>query len=222
MIDPKTDEIKGERLWGQAGLSKTQLMPTIFYLHRYLLLGITGKTISGITACAFLIMAITGLILWFPRAEFSALRAAFRIHYAGSMARLQVSAHRVLGFFAAPVLIVLAFSGLYFNQPDWTLPVVKRVMTVSKNDKVTNYPVSKEAAMLTVAEAMQSAQDRYPTARLSRIVLPKKTAIRMRFVRGNPPRFKKMMAQRGSRSTHIADRSCRYVILYGVPLEMCF
>jgi len=126
------------------------------------------------------------------------------------------------GFFAAPVLIVLAFSGLYFNQPDWTLPVVKRVMTVSKNDKVTNYPVSKEAAMLTVAEAMQSAQDRYPTARLSRIVLPKKTAIRMRFVRGNPPRFKKMMAQRGSRSTHIADRSCRYVILYGVPLEMCF
>ncbi|AXI04133.1 PepSY-associated TM helix domain-containing protein [Aquirhabdus parva] len=176
MIDPKTDEIKGERLWGQAGLSKTQLMPTIFYLHRYLLLGITGKTISGITACAFLIMAITGLILWFPRAEFSALCAAFRIHYAGSMARLQVSAHRVLGFFAAPVLIVLAFSGLYFNQPDWTLPVVKRVMTVSKNDKVTNYPVSKEAAMLTVAEAMQYAQDRYPTARLSRIVLPKKSS----------------------------------------------
>ncbi|WP_410209921.1 PepSY-associated TM helix domain-containing protein [Aquirhabdus sp.] len=174
MIDPLTLEIKGERLWGQAGFSKTQLMPTIFYLHRYLLLGITGKTISGMTACAFLIMAITGLILWFPRAQIIALRAAFRIHYAGSMARLQFSAHRVLGFFAAPVLIVLAFSGLYFNQPDWALPVVRSVMTVSKNDKVANQPVTKEASMLTVAEVMQYAQARYPTARLSRIVLPKK------------------------------------------------
>lgn len=172
MIDPNTLQITGEREWGKIGLSNTQLMPTIFYLHRYLLLGVVGKIVSGVTACAFLIMSITGLILWFPRARLSALRAAFRIHYAGSMARLQFSTHKVLGFFAAPILIVLAFSGLYFNQPDWALPVVKSVMTVSKNDRVTNQP-TVDGTMLTVAEAMQHAQALYPTARLSRITLPK-------------------------------------------------
>lgn len=176
MIDPDTFVVKGERDWGRAGLSKPQLMSTIFYLHRYLLLGVTGKTISGITACAFLILSISGLFLWFPRARLSALRAAFRIQYAGSMARLQFSTHRRLGFFATPVLIMLAFSGLYFNQPDWALPVVKSVMTVSKNSKVTNQSSTKDTPMLTASAVLQHAQALYPTARLSRIVLPQKAS----------------------------------------------
>jgi uncharacterized iron-regulated membrane protein len=174
MVDPDSLQVKGERAWGSIGWSRAQLMPTIFYLHRVLLLGETGKTLTGIIALALLFMSITGLVLWLPRAKLSALRHALRISYSGSWPRLQFSFHRATGFFAAPVLIVLAFSGLYFNVPSWVLPVVGSVMTVSKNEKINNQFPHQAAQMISITDAMRHAQSRYPDARISRIGLPAK------------------------------------------------
>lgn len=176
MVNPHTLQLTGERNWGELGLSRRLLMPTLFHLHRYLAAGEPGKTVIGICGLGLLITALTGLVLWCPKPNPKALRQALSIAYRGSWPRLNYSAHRAAGFFAAPVLIVLGFSGWYFNLPEWVRPLVGSVATVSAPDKPVNQ-APRGDARISPREALQVAQTRYPQARLSRIALPSKASM---------------------------------------------
>ena len=171
MLNPGTLQIAGERNWGDIGMSRRLLMPTLFHLHRYLLAGEIGKTAIGISGLMLLITSSAGVLLWWPKRQRKALRQAFTISHGGSWPRFFHSSHRVAGFFAAPVLVMLGFSGWYFNLPKWVTPIVSSVATVSASAKLINQmPVS--GAPLSPAQAMQAAQALYPNARISRIALP--------------------------------------------------
>jgi uncharacterized iron-regulated membrane protein len=175
MLDPYSLQINGERDWGRFGLSRPLLMPTLFHLHRYLVAGEAGKTIIGISGLALLAMAFSGLVLWWPRPNWPALRRALRISHGGSWPRFHYSWHRSTGFFCAPVLAVLAFSGVYFNLPHWVLPAVGAMATLSPSDKLNN--AAMVGRQINAAEAMALAQRLYPAARVSRIGFPAKPAL---------------------------------------------
>ena len=173
MIDPYTLQVKGERRWGEIGLSRPLLMPTLFHLHRYLLAGEVGKTVIGIAGLALLLMAVVGLILWWPRPNWKALRAALTISHRGSWPRFNHSFHRSAGALLAPALIVLGFSGSWFNLPQWMTPVVRTLAPVSQQEKLTN-KAARGRSPIPVAQAVQAAQERLPAARVSRVSLPAK------------------------------------------------
>jgi uncharacterized iron-regulated membrane protein len=173
MLDPYTLEIKGERDWGRYGLSRPLLMPTLFHLHRYLLSGEIGKTLVGVAGVALLVLALTGLVLWWPRLNWQALRRALRISFGGSWPRLFYSSHKASGFFAAPVLLVLAFSGVYMNLPRMVLPLVGLVAELGPTGKLNN---SAAGPHIAPGAAMALAQALYPDGRVSRIALPAKPA----------------------------------------------
>jgi uncharacterized iron-regulated membrane protein len=201
MWDPYQMRVTGERVWGEAGVKPELLMPTLFHIHRYLLLGETGKTIMGVSGLALLVTTLIGLVLWWPKATWSALRKAVTVRLGGSPAAFNYSLHRAVGIFAMPVLAVLAFSGWYFNLPTWVTPLVGAVAPMAPNDKVRNAPLPKVApatgeqppavegtaktdakgdakpAPISVAQAMQLAQARFPDARLSRVSLPTGPAV---------------------------------------------
>ncbi len=135
MIDPITLTVKGERFWGMPGLSRQQLMPTLFHLHRYLLSGETGKTITGVGGMMLLILVLVGIVLWLPKLTARGLKQSVRIAHGGSWSRFTYTLHRAGGIFVAPVLATIAFSGWYLNLPKWVTPIISSVMTVSANDK---------------------------------------------------------------------------------------
>jgi uncharacterized iron-regulated membrane protein len=168
MVDPASLAITGERVWGEAGLSRPLLMPTLFHLHRYLLAGAAGKTVVAVSGLALLFMSVAGLVLWWPRASLAAWRKAVTVAYRGSWPRLNYSFHRAAGAIVAPVLAVLGFSGCLFNQPQWITPVVAGVAAVSAQDK----PKRGAAGDVGVARAAQAAGALFPAARVSRIGLP--------------------------------------------------
>lgn len=168
MVDPASLAITGERVWGEAGLSRPLLMPTLFHLHRYLLAGAAGRTVIAVSGLALLFMSVAGLVLWWPRANLAAWRKAFTVAYRGSWPRLNYSFHRAAGAIVAPVLAVLGFSGCLFNQPQWIRPVVAGVAAVSAQDK----PKRGAAGDVGVARAAQAAGALFPAARVSRIGLP--------------------------------------------------
>ncbi len=174
MLDPYTLEIKGERDWGRYGLSRPLLMPTLFHLHRYLLSGEVGKTLTGAAGVVLLVLALTGLVLWWPRLNWQALRRALRISFGGSWPRLFYSSHKASGFFAAPVLLVLAFSGVYMNLPQMVLPVVGMVAELGPTGKLNNTGAGPH---IPPGAAMALAQALYPAGRVSRIALPAKPAL---------------------------------------------
>ena len=170
MIDPYSLQVKGERDWGRFGLSNPLLMSSLFHLHRYLVAGEVGKTIIGISGLALLTMALSGIVLWWPRPNWPALRRALRVSHGGSWPRFHHSLHRTTGFFAMPVLAVLAFSGLYFNLPQWVLPVVGTLAQLSPSGKLSN--TTSRGEQIDVAQAVSAAQRLFPGARVSRIALP--------------------------------------------------
>lgn len=171
MVNPYTLQVNGERNWGEIGISRRALMSTLFYFHRYLVAGELGKYLIGISGLVLFITSLIGFVLWWPKPNLSAFRRAFTISHGGSWLRFNYSFHKVIGFFAAPILIVIGFSGWYLNLPKWVTPIVSSIATVSEpgkqNDQaaILGTPIPPERA-LTIAQAL------YPNARISRISLP--------------------------------------------------
>ena len=104
--------------------------------------------------------------------QWTAIRRALTVSHGGSWPRFNYTFHKAAGFFAAPVLAVIAFSGIYFNLPQLIVPVVALVSAAPETAKLKN--VQQEGAVLDAGQAMAAAQQLYPQARVSRIVLPPK------------------------------------------------
>ncbi|WP_439670964.1 PepSY-associated TM region [Cupriavidus necator] len=174
MVDPVTLAVKGERVWGEAGLSRRLSLPTLFHLHRYLLSGDTGKTITGVAGMLLLLTTLVGVAVWWPRMKLRSVVQAFRITHGGSWSRFSYSLHRAGGILAAPVLAIIAFSGWYLNLPKWVTPMVAGVMTVTPPVKHVSAPAPAGARPLGAGEIMAAAQARYPQAQVTRISFPRK------------------------------------------------
>lgn len=173
MVDPASLAVLGERNWGEAGLARPLLMPTLFHLHRYLMAGEAGKLVIAVQGVALLLLTLTGIVVWWPKLTVSAFWHAITVRRGGNWPKFSFQLHRAAGFYVAPVLLVIAFSGVYFNAPDWVTPAIRAVAPLAKNDKVTNAS-PKEAPRIDAGAAMAAAQARYPAGRVSRIGLPAK------------------------------------------------
>lgn len=83
------------------------------HIHTSLLLGKTGEFIMQWSVVIFVLMLITGLVLWFP-GQMRLLKQSLTIKRKASFKRLNYDLHNVLGFYASIILLVTALSGLYF------------------------------------------------------------------------------------------------------------
>lgn len=112
-VDPYTGEVRAPRSRAMA-----EFMRTMLVWHRYV--GFSGevsrprgKLVSGICNTAFCVLALTGLYLWMPRAwSWRAVRPSiwFRQNLTGRTR--DFNWHNVIGFWSAPVLIVLTLTAM--------------------------------------------------------------------------------------------------------------
>lgn len=170
MLDPATLAVTGERNWGEAGLSRPLLVPTLFHLHRYLLAGDGGKVVVAVEGVLLAIAALTGIVVWWPRLTRAALWKAVTFRLAGPWPRFAFQSHRAAGFWVTLPLLFLALSGVHFNMPEWTRPLVALAGPVTPNAKLSNK--AKATEPVPPAAAMEAAQARFPQARVSRLSLP--------------------------------------------------
>ncbi|MBD2757434.1 PepSY-associated TM helix domain-containing protein [Spirosoma validum] len=85
----------------------------VLRLHRYLCLGDTGKIITGISCSAFLIIMLSGLILWWPNRQNRKQR--FTIKWGASFKRLNWDLHAIFGFYVLPFVFLIASTGLIWS-----------------------------------------------------------------------------------------------------------
>jgi uncharacterized iron-regulated membrane protein len=171
MVDPDSLAVTGERVWGEPGLSRPLLMPTLFHLHRYLLAGDVGKTVIAVSGLALLCTSLFGVVLAWPKTTLAAWRKALTIAHRGSWPRFHYSFHRAAGLIVAPVLALLGFSGCLFNQPQWITPIVASVAAVTPQARPRPDIVAGQGTV-GAAAAAQAALDAFPAARVSRVGLP--------------------------------------------------
>lgn len=119
-FDPRTGSLLGARssYAGVLGLAEN--------FHYYLLMGQRGYIVNGVLAIAFLGIALTGWLLWWPgiRRSLGALKIHGLIrgpyhHGYRNWKRLNWDLHSTGGFWSNPALIAVIITGIFFvfSQP---------------------------------------------------------------------------------------------------------
>ncbi len=85
--------------------------------HRALWLPYTiGRPIVGIATLIFLVMLVSGLIMWWPKKwNKSAYKKSFKIKWNGKFKRLNYDLHNVLGFYTLIFALIIGVTGLVWS-----------------------------------------------------------------------------------------------------------
>jgi uncharacterized iron-regulated membrane protein len=149
-IHPQTGRVLGVRDMRNEPLS------VVLELHKHLLLGRFGKEWDEVgeeiiewNVGIFTVLLLTGIVLWMP-ANTSFLRdmlkRSWRVQWRAAATKRNYDLHRVAGFYALWVMLIVAYSALY-----WTLDVVQdssyALFGVPKTFDVK--PTSKKAEQTT-------------------------------------------------------------------------
>ncbi len=82
------------------------------YIHLYLLLPpAVGKQVVGYSVLIFVILLITGIVLWWPKRK-SDRKRSFTVKWKVRWRRVNYDLHNVLGFYACSIALILAVTGL--------------------------------------------------------------------------------------------------------------
>jgi len=98
---------------------KYNIFPILKAIHWSLLLKADlGKYVVGIPVVLFIIMLITGIILWWPKNK-NARKGRFRFSWkeVKTWKRKNYDLHNILGFYASFIALIVSLSGIYFSFP---------------------------------------------------------------------------------------------------------
>lgn len=146
---------------------------TMIEWHRYLAQSgdarPRGKMITGACNFAFLFLAISGVYLWWPRSwNASALRNSLVINLRASGKARDWNWHNAIGFWAAPVLIVLTATALPISYKWAGDGVYKLTGTPAQPPPEQQQQAKKEdgprAASPTIASIIETVRKEVPTA----------------------------------------------------------
>lgn len=113
IVDPYTGEVLASRVFGAFKLDRLHFANWVYQLHMNLHLGTVGSVLLGIVALLWIFDHIPAVWLSFPT-----LRRWWRSFLVKRSARGAAQAyglHRASGLWLAPVTLILAVSGVYFN-----------------------------------------------------------------------------------------------------------
>ena len=100
----------------------TEAIEWVVDLHDNLLAGTTGRAVNGVGALLFLMLAITGAIVWWPGVN--RVRHSLVPGKPTKSARFARRLHNALGVWVLALALVWAITAVYFSFPDpfeWTI-----------------------------------------------------------------------------------------------------
>jgi uncharacterized iron-regulated membrane protein len=108
LVNPYTGEVTGLRDY------KYDFFSIVKYLHWSLLLNTPyGQPIVGWSTLIFVILLITGLVLWWPKKWTKAYKdRSFRIKWKASFKRVNYDLHNVPGFYSLIPALIISMTGL--------------------------------------------------------------------------------------------------------------
>lgn len=159
---------------------KYDVFPILKSIHWSLLLKTDwGKYVVGIPVVLFIIMLITGIILWWPKNRKAAKgRYSFDWKNVKTWKRKNYDLHNVLGFYVSFIALLLSLSGIYFSFP-WVKNVFN--LALSGSSELPKEKEIKSQDSLSVKKpgifdlTAQEARKKYPAYSSFRIPLNGKT-----------------------------------------------
>ena len=103
-----------------------------------------GHQVVGWSVVIFLLMIISGIVLWWPRNK-AARKNSFKVKWSASPKRLNYDLHNVFGFYASWVLIFVVITGLVWSF-EWVENTEYKLLTGKNKPKVPTPASVKVAA----------------------------------------------------------------------------
>ncbi|EAQ43001.1 PepSY domain-containing protein [Polaribacter sp. MED152] len=153
LVNPFTAEIKKvEKSSADAFLS------TMFRLHRWLLLDTKiGRPIVGTATIIFLILAISGVVLWFPKKlKWKYLKQGLKIKTKAKWKRINYDLHNTLGFYACIFLIIMSITGLCWSFASYRsgLSTLIGAKVFNRSSPKFNLAQNKDGKTISLNEAL--------------------------------------------------------------------
>jgi uncharacterized iron-regulated membrane protein len=103
-----------------------------------------GHQVVGWSVVIFLLMIISGIVLWWPRNK-AARKNSYKVKWNASSKRLNYDLHNVFGFYASWVLIFIVITGLVWSF-EWVGNAEYKVFSGGKNKPKLPTPASVKVA----------------------------------------------------------------------------
>ncbi|WP_200978201.1 PepSY domain-containing protein [Echinicola sp. 20G] len=159
--------------------TKWEFFNVVIWTHFTLLLPYSiGHEIVGYGILIFVIMLITGLVLWWPKNRSAAKqRFWFKWKQTTRWKRKNYDLHNILGYYAMVFALVIATTGLVWSF-DWVADSVQWLANGGKNLKtnhsVPTIPLTESGQAHRVDSVMNTMFIRHPDARYFYIRFPRK------------------------------------------------
>lgn len=164
---------------GEQGGSTSKFFTTVMQLHRWLLMEeYGGRIIVGTATIIFVLMIISGLILWFP-AKLRLIKQVLTIKTSANWKRINHDLHNTLGFYSFLVLLVMALTGLCWSF-EWYKDGLSNVLGAKVFKGRGEKPIelkepSENAQTASIQSLLNEGQELFNYPGNSRIVLPEKS-----------------------------------------------
>lgn len=141
-------------------------------LHYSLLLGDVGSKIIGYAVLLFLILLVTGIVLWWPGRK-GRTKSSFTVKWSGKWRRKNYDLHNVLGFYASWIAVIIALTGLTWSF-DWVKSSIYWLASgESKVDKEIRSEYNASSTPFPVEKALSYTMNNYPYGIVYWVAFPK-------------------------------------------------
>ncbi len=139
---------------------RTDFFTIVQGLHMYLLLpNPWGEWIVGVAVAIFLVMLVTGLVLWWPKRR-QERHQRLTIKWGARWRRLNYDLHQVLGFYIAAGAFIIALTGLFMSFGSW-LQVASTLANTGQHYPLEETPPTIDTLVTAVAPAQPLADVAY-------------------------------------------------------------
>lgn len=181
----------GERV-GSSNRSIGAFFDLMKSIHKNLLLGKVGNHIVGVSILIFVVLLLSGIVLWFPKNK-KQWKQGFTVKWSAKLPRIIYDLHNTLGFYTFLLLLFISITGLYVSYA-WVKsavvvslggqPVLNASNASEMKDELSNVFASfleesienqeekKKEAEVSLNTLLKDANDRLPYKGITSIEIP--------------------------------------------------
>lgn len=160
-VHPFTGKILGVRV------PRKDFLTWMQQLHFNLLADKTGRLVNAIGGLLMVVLAVTGLMLWWPGMA-NWIRAA-SVNWQAKWKRVNYDLHNALGLFTMAFAVLISLTGAYYGWPKETQQLISRISPVVQKAPAPKLPKRDHGADAPVAQLMAAARQRVPNGWISNI-----------------------------------------------------
>jgi len=143
-------------------LLQSNFFTIVEYIHLYLLLPANiGRMVVGTSVLIFVVLMITGIILWWPKRKTDRKRS-FTIKWGARWRRVNYDLHNVLGFYSTAVALILAITGLSMSF-EWVREGIYKGGNLGKTIAIERKEFKSDSTLKAVTQKEPAIDVAYTT-----------------------------------------------------------